>query len=432
MLTEAVLIADNRKEISQKYKRIIQANSKVQVIVTNSMLEIFEYIDKFEPELVIISDNFEENVSEICIKIRAKSRLFRPIIVVLSKSSYKQDKIEALSAGADDFLSEPIDSEEFFLRISAHLRRRVEELSDYTTGLPLANITNKIVKRAINFNDKWAILYIDIENYVYYQEKYGAIASEKVLKTFVAIVQTILEPDDYFGHIKENHFILLTSPLKAEKLGKFLTFAFDKVAQRFYSETDINRGYLIVNGINKAGRRISFVNLKIGIITSLDKRYSYLDAINSVKQMCKLAKQKEGSYFVSEKPKISTEDLSFKDNSIKILIIENDAALAYLLTTTLELQGYVAFVETLTTDTVQIINQKKPDIIILDMSEDNFNHAIALCKIIKTNESLSHIKIITTPTVYDKEVILNCGADVYLPKPFELIALYKWINQLTY
>ena len=148
--------------------------------------------------------------------------------------------------------------------------------------------------------------------------------------------------------------------------------------------------------------------------------------------MCKLAKQKQGSYSVSEKPKISTEDISYRDNLTKVLVIEHDASLAYLLTTTLEMQGYVAIAETLSVETIETIKLQRPNIIILDVSDQNFDNAIALCRIIKNDNELRHIKIITTPTVYNKEEILNCGADVYLPKPFDLLALYKWINQLTY
>lgn len=432
MLAQVVLIADVRKELSQKYKKILQANQMIKVMTSNDLDTFFELTEKYEPELILITDNFEMPISEICKKIRKSLNTYRPVIVILSKSSYLQDKMDALISGADDFLSEPIESEELYIRILAHLRRQLEELSDSVTLMPLPNITNKTIKRTISFKEKWSLLYIDIENYSYYQEIYGIIAAEKILKTFIAITKSILEPNDFIGYIKENHFVIITNPIKAERLAEFLTFAFDKVASRFYNKEDIERGYLIVSGSNKAGRRISFVNLKIGVVSNNYKEYNYIEALNKVKEMCKLAKQKEGSFFVCNKPKICTEDTSYKENSRKIVIIEPDAALAYLLTTTLEMQGYTTYALTLSDDTIDNIRKVEPQIIILDTSENNFDLSIKLCEFIKSDNQLSNIKIIVTATIHEKERILNCGADVYLPKPYELVALYKWINQLIY
>ena len=46
---------------------------------------------------------------------------------ISSKSSFLDDKLSSLNAGADDFLSEPIDLNEFVARLNAHLRRKFEE-----------------------------------------------------------------------------------------------------------------------------------------------------------------------------------------------------------------------------------------------------------------------------------------------------------------
>ena len=35
-----------------------------------------------------------------------------------------------------------------------------------------------------------------------------------------------------------------------------------------------------------------------------------------------------------------------------------------------------------------------------------------------------------TTVVHDKELVLNTGVDLYLPKPYDLVTLYKWIEKL--
>lgn len=57
----------------------------------------------------------------------------RPIIIATSKSADLQDKLSVLENGADDFISEPVNPEEFIMRIKAHLRRELESNMDPKT-----------------------------------------------------------------------------------------------------------------------------------------------------------------------------------------------------------------------------------------------------------------------------------------------------------
>ena len=125
MLSKVVLILDKRKELSTKYKRILEQNG-ISAFVTSKIEEGFELLYEYEPDLVLISDSIDLTLDEACKKIRMLSYSSRPIIITISKSDDLQDKLKALEAGADDYLSEPIDSEEFSARINAHLRRYYE------------------------------------------------------------------------------------------------------------------------------------------------------------------------------------------------------------------------------------------------------------------------------------------------------------------
>ena len=53
---------------------------------------------------------------------------------------------------------------------------------------------------------------------------------------------------------------------------------------------------------------------------------------------------------------------------------------------------------------------------------------LELCKQIKTNKSFVNTKVIVTSNRHDKSTILNAGADLYLPKPYKLSALIKWVE----
>lgn len=432
MQAQVVLIIDSRKEMSQKYKKIIQQDSYVYPVISHDIKDAFQGMNELEPDLIIVSDNIDENINNLCRRIREESDLYRPVLVVLSKSSYLNDKLEALKSGADDYISEPVDSSEFSMRIFAHLRRHVEELSSTVTNLPFVNMSYKVLKRNLNSGTDWALMYIDIDNFKPYIEIYGYLASDKLLKTFAAILKSAIDKGDFLGHIKEDSFIILTSPSKADQIAAYLNYAFDAVSPKFYTAQDAKRGYIILFGDEKAGMRVPLVSISIGIVSNIYRTFNnYQEAINAVMNVHKLAKSQPGSSWISDRPRISTEDgiINSKNIQKKILILETDAALAYLLTTTLEMQGYTTETISNPDETLSLLEKIMPDLVLIDANEKNLENVLEICRMIKNQEKTSCIKVIISTIVHDKEKILDAGADLYLPKPYELMALFGWISR---
>jgi DNA-binding response OmpR family regulator len=432
MQAQVVLIIDARNELSQKYKKIIQQDCYIYPVVSHDIQQSYELMEELEPDLIIISDTFEENITDLCLKIRKKSGLYRPVLVVLSKSSYLDDKLNAIKSGADDFISEPIDSSEFSHRIFAHLRRHIEELSNPVTQFPDKKITYKVLKRLVNSNIKWSMLYLDINHYYSYLEMYGFLAADKLLKTFSAIIKSSMDKGDFAGQIGENNFIILTSPYRAEQIAVYLNYAFDSVSAKFYSEDDTQRGYLIMTGDEKAGIRIPLVSISIGIVSNEYRTYSsYQEAINAVINIHKLAKVQPGSSWISDRPKIATEEeikKGFTRN--KILIAEKDTALSYLLKTTLEMQGYKVETANDHDEIIESIKNNHPDLLLFGAGESDTQNNLEICRNIKSDNRYAGIKIIVSTVIHNKEQVLDTGAELYLPKPYELLTLFGWIQKL--
>ena len=59
----------------------------------------------------------------------------------------------------------------------------------------------------------------------------------------------------------------------------------------------------------------------------------------------------------------------------------------------------------------------------------NKREGISLCKEIKSDIKLKNIKMILTSNLHNKEEILNAGADIYLPKPYDIITVYNWVEK---
>lgn len=415
-----VLIIDKRKELSTKYKKCIE-NQQYNVLIARNLKDALVQIQNIEPDMVIISDSIEEDLANFIQKTRALTYNTRPIIIALSKSAEVEDRIKVLEAGADDFLSEPVNIDEFKMRIIAHLRRDLESNLDNKTLLPNQKYVKKALKRVLT-NDFQAVLLIGFDNLKSYKTVYTEVAGDKLIQTFVAIAKSTLDENDFIGQYDDTNFVIITNKFNAEKLANFLTFAFDTVVSKFYSPEDSERGFMLLDGERLAGMSANFVSIQIGGIIEGFNLISSVDILlERLFETKKMAKVSIGSNYLIERVKLTAYDSIAEDLlNKKIYIHEKDESLKYLIRTTLELQGYDI------QDEIDYETKNQPSIIIMD-SEDDLSGLEVLRKI-KTLQNFVNTKIIVTSTVYDKTAILKSGADLYLPKPYEISDLIKWIE----
>ena len=431
MLSKLVLILDSRKELPAKYKKLIESCS-VSVLIESSLEKGLSILTEFEPDAILVSDSLNLPVPDVVKKLRMLAYPSRPCIIALSKSSEMQDKLDVLDAGADDFLSEPIESEEFKARINAHLRRHFENLANDITGLPETKSTLKVLKRVLASGQKWAAMLVKINNFQAYKEIYGDLASDKMLQTYTAIMNSALDENDYIGGLSDAEFLILTNPLKAEHIASFLVYAFDAIVDKFYNEEDAKQGYIILHGDDNAGKRINLVSTSIGIISGEYQKYDSVNsAITSLIATCKLANTGTNSSYIVERAKLSAKNAIFnREYNNKILIIEPDEALNFLLKTTGEMQGYEVASVMDYDSAIHMIKTFDPALIILDAGDAETLKGLDLCCKIKKDDKTKDIKVVLSTIVHDKKMILNTGADLYLPKPYELLSIFNWIERL--
>ena len=273
MLVKVVLLIDKRIEQSTKYKKILEG-AEITVFVAPDFSSAFNIMNSFEPDLILISDSLKIDIKKAIEQIKVLTYNTKPIIAVLSKSNHIQDKIEILDAGADDFLSEPMNSEEFKARICAHLRRNFETYFSEKTMLFNSKISYKMIKRAIHEEKQWAVMLIDVDNLEFYKEIYGELATDKLLQTYSAIIQSSIEKTDYLGQLSPDDFIVITHPDRAEKIVNYLIYAFNTVVSKFYSEADAQRGYVFMRGDDEVEDKVNLVSTSIGVVTNQYKKYS--------------------------------------------------------------------------------------------------------------------------------------------------------------
>ena len=112
------------------------------------------------------------------------------------------------------------------------------------------------------------------------------------------------------------------------------------------------------------------------------------------------------------------------DNSISILIVEDDKYIMSFVTMLLKDEGYKTIESTAGKEAISLFLANNPDIILLDLGLPDID-GIEIIKKIREKSNVPIIVISAREEEYDKIIALDSGADDYMTKPFfmgELLA----------
>src|ERR1700719_4976767 len=116
-----ILVVDDEPQITRVLRTSL-AGSGYEVRTADDGHSGLRSAREWQPDLVITDISMPNmNGIELCRQLRAESAL--PIIV-LSVKGEEKTKVDALDAGADDYVTKPVGMDELLARIRATLRRK--------------------------------------------------------------------------------------------------------------------------------------------------------------------------------------------------------------------------------------------------------------------------------------------------------------------
>jgi two-component system, OmpR family, KDP operon response regulator KdpE len=132
-----ILVIDDESQITRVLRAALSAQG-YDVRTANDPEEGLRVFRDWAPDLVI-TDLMMPGMSgvDVCRVIRERGST--PVLV-LSVREHERSKVEALDAGADDYVTKPFGIQELLARVRAHLRRAPErttaaiEVGDFVVG----------------------------------------------------------------------------------------------------------------------------------------------------------------------------------------------------------------------------------------------------------------------------------------------------------
>ena len=191
---------------------------------------------------------------------------------------------------------------ELIIKLS-EIRIDIAKSSNPLSGLPGNNRIEETLQEVLSYK-RYSVFYIDIDLFKAFNDTFGFTQGDKLIKETAAIISdTILtkanEPS-FVGHIGGDDFIAVIPHYHYEELCETIIERFDSFILSFYTEEEIERGYIQALNRKRILENIPLTSISIAV---KQNRHQHISSVGELSQMA--AKVKESVRHIRRAPYIS-------------------------------------------------------------------------------------------------------------------------------
>lgn len=260
------------------------------------------------PSLIVINeDAIDRDVVDLCRKIRKdEDNTITPVIVVSSKGE-KEHRLKILQESIEYFIKKPVDEQYLYHTVKNLNRllstnRRISPL----TGLPGNVQIHAELKKRIMKKESFCVLYLDLDNFKAYNDVYGFLKGDEIIGfTAETIIRCIHESgmeNTFVGHIGGDDFVALIPGIVCEKLCQNIIAQFDNDVVKYFTENDLEKGYIEVANRKGIIEQFPLTSLSIGVVVADENRFNNILEIGEIGAQVKhAAKSVMGSSYAVDR-----------------------------------------------------------------------------------------------------------------------------------
>jgi len=223
-----ILIADD----SVVSRHLLEATLRkwgYDVMVACDGAEALELLQREDAPGLIILDWMMPGMTgvEVCRRIRQRDSEPYTYILLLTSKNEKEDLIEGMDAGADDYITKPFDQNELQVRLRAGIRlvdlqsqllKAREDLREQATRDSLTRLWNRSsilgeLTRELARSEREArplgVVIVDLDHFKQVNDTYGHLAGDAVLREAARRMQNGIRQYDSIGRYGGEEFLIL-------------------------------------------------------------------------------------------------------------------------------------------------------------------------------------------------------------------------------
>lgn len=292
-----ILVADDEEPILGVLQQALKL-AHYDVLLARDGEETLRLVKQKKPDLVLLDIQMPKMSGfDVCKQIKSDVVMRHIPVVMLTAQSTTQYKVTGLEHGADDYVTKPFDMDELLARIRTILRRtRLGLEANPLTRLPGNVAIEKEILHRIETHVPFAVLYIDLNSFKAYNDTYGFVKGDDVIReTGRIVLAAAKEEPDFVGHIGGDDFVVVTHPDRWEIMCQQIIQNFDAKSPQFYSDEDRARGFIITKDRKGQTTQFPLLSVSIGVVTNQWRVISSLGEVSTIgAEMKHFAKEKKG------------------------------------------------------------------------------------------------------------------------------------------
>ena len=285
------------------------SNRGMRVSIAETTEDLLRQLDREPADIVLISSDMERLGGRYPVeRIRDRSHLAAVPVVLMTREDEIAELILGQDRGFDDFLIKPFSPLVLQLRVTLNIgRAKVRTEANALTHLPGNAAIEKKIRQKIEKDEKFSVLYMDINQFKAFNDRYGFEKGDDVLKhTAKLLLETrdrvVPDSDCFVGHIGGDDFIVVLSPDHEEEFARTFLREFDRIISVYYSEEDRQRGHVRVTNRRGKKENIPLMSCSVAACNNLYRRYRSLGEIaHDAAQVKSFLKSQPGSHYLRDR-----------------------------------------------------------------------------------------------------------------------------------
>ena len=305
-MTQEIYIIDDDESSLPIFRELFKNDKEFKFIGVKT--EEINVALKNIPFLIIINeDAIDRDVLDVCKKIRTdEDNKITPIIVVSSNTERKH-RLEVLEESVEYYIKKPVDADYLYYTIKnlnrlLNINRRISAL----TGLPGNVQIHAELKKRISNKGEFAVLYLDLDNFKAYNDIYGFLKGDQIIEftaqTTLKCIHELFPEGAFVGHIGGDDFVAIVPTIEVDKVCQSIVATFDKNVTKFFTEDDLERGYIEVANRKGVIEQFPLTAISIGVVVGEKGRFSNILEIGEIGAQVKhVAKSIMGSSYAIDR-----------------------------------------------------------------------------------------------------------------------------------